>query len=77
MLLLNNLEINIHAPLTGPDGTQQCLEAFAQTRGYDGILSACTYAASSVPKFAAEGACAVAAGYPGVEPFPPPLPWPE
>jgi hypothetical protein len=41
--------------------TQARLDAFAQTRGYDGILSACTYAADPVPKFAAEGAYAVVA----------------
>lgn len=35
--------------------TQSRLDTFAQTRNYDGILSACTYATSSVPKFAAEG----------------------
>ena len=34
---------------------QQRLDAFAQTRGYDNMLSACTYATSSVPKFQAEG----------------------
>lgn len=31
------------------------LNAFAQTRNYDSILSACTYATSSAPQFAQEG----------------------
>lgn len=35
--------------------TQQRLDDFAKTRNYDGILSACTYATSTVQKFQAEG----------------------
>lgn len=34
---------------------QKRLDDFSKTRGYDGILSACTYATSTVPKFAGEG----------------------
>lgn len=39
--------------------TQTRLDNFANTRNYDGILSACTYASSSIPKFAQEGQAAV------------------
>lgn len=38
---------------------QHRLDAWAQTRNYDGILSACTYVTSAVPKFQAEGQRAV------------------
>jgi hypothetical protein len=37
------------------DAVQKRLDNFAQTRGYDGILSACTYAGSKVEKFRIEG----------------------
>lgn len=34
---------------------QKRLDDFAKTRGYDGIMSACTYATSTIDKFRAEG----------------------
>lgn len=41
--------------------TQTRLDAFAQTRGYDGILSASTYVGDPSPRLAAEGVYAKAA----------------
>jgi len=38
---------------------QARLDAFARTRGYDDIMSACTYAADPVERFAAEGQRAI------------------
>lgn len=37
------------------DATQARLDTFAQTRYYNGILSAATYATSAVPRFASDG----------------------
>lgn len=39
---------------------QKRLDDFAQTRNYFGIMSACTYVASNVPKFQGEGLYCVA-----------------
>ena len=38
--------------------TQERLDNFARQRGYDGILSACTYVGSAIPKFNDEGIAA-------------------
>lgn len=37
------------------DAIQRHLDTFAETRGYNSLLSACSYATSTVPRFAAEG----------------------
>lgn len=51
------------APLTEPQyvaALQEMMDLKAKERNYDSILSACTYATSSIPKFALEGqACVV------------------
>lgn len=38
------------------DGTQNYMDEVAQTRGYDSILSACSYISTGVERFDAEGA---------------------
>ncbi len=40
---------------------QDRLDSFARTRGYDGILSACTYVASPVPRFKSDAEYCVGA----------------
>lgn len=49
---INNLE---QIKNTIVRSTQNRLDGFAHTRGYDSILSACTYATSTVDKFRNEG----------------------
>lgn len=41
-------------------GVQQYMDTTVQTRGYDNILSCCSYISSSVAQFASEGQAAVA-----------------
>jgi len=55
-------EAHINPPLTlqtmlvqYTTAIQQRLDDFARTRNYDSIMSACTYATSTIPQFAAEG----------------------
>lgn len=68
-IIADELGFPVLAPAPGPSvealqeqftaAIQERLDMFARTRNYDGILSACTYATSSVPKFSAEGQMAV------------------
>lgn len=59
---LNTLEANKKAAVKSEviQQTQSRLDSFAQTRNYDNILSACTYATSPTTKFATEGQYCVA-----------------
>lgn len=56
---VENPAVQIIAQYTA--AVQNHLDTFFQSRGYDGILSAATYATSSVLKFQAEGQYAVEA----------------
>lgn len=59
---VDNTQTWVQIPLTESEIIDQCssllnerLNAFASERGYDSILSACSYAASTVNKFQTEG----------------------
>lgn len=60
---LNTLEANKKAAIKNDiiQQTQARLDTFAQTRNYDNILSACTYATSPTVKFSTEGQYCVTA----------------
>ena len=59
---VDNTQTWIQVPLTETEIIDQCnallnekLDTFAKERGYDNVLSACSYATSTVPKFQLEG----------------------
>lgn len=64
----NNTQTWVHVPLTETEILNQCssllndrLNMFVSEKGYDNILSACSYATSTVPKFQLEGQTCVRA----------------
>jgi len=58
-IAINKAEFLIALQTSIVQATQSRLDTFARARNYDSILSACTYATSAVPQFAAEGQIAV------------------
>lgn len=56
---LTNAELSEKLKTLFVNFAQSRLDNFAKTRNYDNILSAATYATSTIPKFAAEGQRAV------------------
>lgn len=63
-VLLTNEELASRAEtlqITVVNATQARLDVFARTRNYDGILSACTYATSSVTRFKSDADYCVSA----------------
>lgn len=62
-ILLGDSIVDVDAPTGTPEQTaaeivravQRRLDNFAKERNYDSILSACTYATSTVPQFKSEG----------------------
>lgn len=64
MMRMSDAEVNLHRnPPPTPEqvlatltaAVQARLDGFAKQRGYDGILSACSYAASKVERYAKDG----------------------
>lgn len=55
---LEEVQAEMRAEFT--NAVQARLDAFAQTRGYDGIMSACSYFGSANPRFKGEADTAIA-----------------